>query len=218
MPPKPLILGFDTSGGYCGTAVLADGECIAAMHEDMTKGQVERLMPMIEQTLSDAGANWRDLDAIGVGIGPGNFTGIRLSVSAARGLAMSLNIPAVGVNLLDALALGTDGPVLACLDARRGRAYVQGYGMAAQIPAQLVEISDLSRDVMEPGLMCIGSAAKDIAARLNAETAPAQFAPAAAIARIAAGRWQDNPSPPSPMYMRAADAAPASDPPPQIVP
>ncbi|MFT5362649.1 MAG: tRNA threonylcarbamoyladenosine biosynthesis protein TsaB, partial [Dinoroseobacter sp.] len=74
-----MILGFDTSGPYCGGALWAGGEIIAAKHEDLAKGQAERLMVMLEEILAQAGVAWCDLEALGVGIGPGNFTGIRIS-------------------------------------------------------------------------------------------------------------------------------------------
>ena len=83
----PLVLGFDTSAAHCAAALLSGGTCLAARHEEMAKGQAERLMPLIAELLEEAGAATGDLAAIGVGIGPGNFTGIRISVSAARGLA-----------------------------------------------------------------------------------------------------------------------------------
>ena len=89
----PLILGFDTSAAHCAAALLCGEQCLAARHEDMTRGQAERLMPLLEDLLAEAGASWRDLARIGVGIGPGNFTGVRIAVSAARGLALSLKIP-----------------------------------------------------------------------------------------------------------------------------
>ena len=212
-----MILGFDTSSAHVGAALFDGQDVIAARHEGMARGQAERLFPMLDELLAEAGLTYGDLDAIGVGIGPGNFTGIRISVSAARGLALSLEIPAVGVSLLDAVALGTTGPVLACLQAPRGQAYVMSHGMARGIAPQLVAIADVPTAWSEPGLTCIGSAAEDVAARLDAGLAPAQYAPASAIARIAAQRWQSSPPPPAPLYLKPADAAPARDAPPVIL-
>lgn len=71
---------------------------VARGFQDMTRGQAEHLFPMLENLLANNDLAWADLQAIGVGIGPGNFTGIRIAVSAARGLAVSLNIPAIGVS------------------------------------------------------------------------------------------------------------------------
>lgn len=209
-----LVLGFDTSLAHCGAALMSGERCIGALYEDMSKGQAERLMPMIEEVLNEGGARWQDLNAIGVGIGPGNFTGIRMSVSAARGLALGLGIPAIGVSLLDALAHGTDGPVLACLDARHGKGYFQrfGYGSGGPVFAETDRIED-----RVPELKCIGTLGAEMAERLSGIYAPAAFAPASAIARIAGQRLDHDLPPPAPLYMRAADAAPARDAPPVIL-
>ena len=105
-----LVLGFDTSAAHCAAALLSGDRLIASVTEDMTKGQAERLMPLIEEMLAGAGTGWRDLSLIGVGTGPGNFTGIRISVAAARGLALSLGIPAIGIGAAEALAYGLPRP------------------------------------------------------------------------------------------------------------
>lgn len=94
----PIILSFDTSGPHCATALTTGNTLLASRFEEMKKGQAERLMPLIEATLADDGLPLDVLDAIAVGIGPGNFTGIRIAVSAARGLALALGIPAIGVS------------------------------------------------------------------------------------------------------------------------
>jgi len=217
LPSDPLILGFDTSAAHCAAALLCGDRLLAEAHEDMKRGQAERLFPLLEDVLAQAGVGWSDLSAIGVGIGPGNFTGIRLSVSAARGLALARAIPAVGISSLDALAYGTKGPVLACLAAPRDQAYLAGHRTQNTLAPSLVTVADLSTDLNEPGLTCIGSAAEAVADHLGASTAPAPFAPASAIARIAATRWQDTPVRPAPLYLKPADAAPARDSAPAIL-
>ena len=121
MTTSSTILGFDTSGPAVSCALMVSGAVLIARNEDMAKGQAERLLPLLEEVLAEAGVSWHALDAIAVGTGPGNFTGIRISVAAARGLALSLGVPAVGVSMLEALAFGTDAPVLAWLEARRDR-------------------------------------------------------------------------------------------------
>ena len=88
MPSDSYILGFDTSAAHCAAALLRGTQVIDSRLEEMSKGQAERLMPMIEEMLAAQGLAWADLAAIGVGIGPGNFTGVRIAVSAARGLAL----------------------------------------------------------------------------------------------------------------------------------
>ena len=217
MTTQPLVLGFDTSGPYISAVLLRGSELLSDHYEDMPRGQGEALFPRLEELLDRGGAGWKDLDALGVGIGPGNFTGIRISVSAVRGLALSLGIPAVGVSLLDALALDRDGPVLSCLEAPRSQAYVQGNGMVMDIPAQFLRIEDVPMSWAQPGLTCIGSAAEPIATRLKAEVVPAAYAPGSAVARLAARRWQEELSPPAPLYLKPADAAPARDLPPVML-
>lgn len=84
----------------------------------MAKGQAERLFPLLEEVLAEAGLSWSDLDAIGVGIGPGNFTGVRISVAAARGLSLSLGIPAAGVSATEAAACDAGRPCRAVVTLR----------------------------------------------------------------------------------------------------
>ncbi len=205
-----LILAFDTSAAACAAAVLSGGSVLAAAEEPMATGQAERLLPLLEELLAEAGAGWRDLAGLGVGTGPGNFTGTRLAVAAARGLALSLNRPAIGVSRLEALAEGLPRPLAVLEDARRGAVYLQCFGPDG--PPALVEaasaagLGDLAR---------VGSAA----AALPGGPILAPAMPLAeAIARIAARRI-DTPQPrPAPLYLRAADAAPAADPPPVLLP
>ena len=211
-----MILGFSTSGPYCGVALFDQGDVIAAQHEELAKGQAERLMPMIEEVLQAGGATFADLNGIGVGVGPGNFTGIRIAVSAARGLALGLEIPAVGVSVLEALAFGHDGPVLASISAGRDRLYLQRFGKDAARGPELVHVDELA-DWAHPKLTCIGNKEHDIAEVLGAKGAPAPFYPASAIARIAAIRYRTEPERPAPLYLRAADAAPARETAPTIL-
>ncbi len=93
---------------------MIGGEIVANRHENMSRGQAECLFPMLDDVMRDAGAVWDDINAIGVGVGPGNFTGIRIGVSAARGLALARNIPAVGVTTFETyfdIAKSPDGQV-----------------------------------------------------------------------------------------------------------
>jgi tRNA threonylcarbamoyladenosine biosynthesis protein TsaB len=211
MTDLPLVLGFDTSAGHCAVALLAGSTVIGAQHVAMIKGQAEALMPMIETVMARAQADLNDLTAIGVGIGPGNFTGVRISVSAARGLALALGIPAVGVSLLEALREGHDGPALCSVDARRDQLYLQRFAPGADRGPVLTAFDDIDAGWALPGLTCLGNRASDLAAKLRATARPAPENPVAAIARIAARRFGQHPPRPAPLYLRAADAAPARD-------
>ena len=211
MGRDPLILGFDTSGPWCGAVLTRGTEVLADFYVDMAKGQAEQLFPVLEDILQRGGAQWRDLSAIGVGIGPGNFTGVRLSVSAARGLALGLGVPAVGVTALEALACGTSGPVLSTVAAPRDHVYVQGFATDTPIAAQLISVADIPQDWSIPGLVALGTGAKAVAAHLEVATPPAPYAPASAIARLTAERWHSSPPAPVPLYLKPADAAPSKD-------
>lgn len=198
-----LILAFDTSAAHCAAALLSGDHLIAQHFEAMDKGQAERLLPLLEQVLIEGGAHWRDLDALAVGTGPGNFTGVRIAVAAARGLALSLNIPAIGVTRLEALAHGLPRPLTVIEDARRDEVYVQHFALEGAGTASLQSAGPLPAGVLT------GSAA-------GADALPAAMPLAEAIARVAATRT-DAPRP-APFYLRGADAAPPADPPPVILP
>ncbi|AQS49512.1 MULTISPECIES: tRNA (adenosine(37)-N6)-threonylcarbamoyltransferase complex dimerization subunit type 1 TsaB [Thioclava] len=212
-----LTLGFDTSAAHCAAALLSGEDCLASRHEEMGRGQAERLVPLLEELLAEAGVCWRDVTRIGVGIGPGNFTGVRIAVSAARGLSLSLRAPALGVSITEATQFGSKGPVLAAVAAPRERVYLEGFRMARPVSLDLHDLDALPEGLTEPGLTCIGSAAEAVAQRIGAAVAPAAFSPAEAIARIAAKREVVAGERPAPLYLRAADAAPPSDPPPRIL-
>lgn len=198
MTDTPLILSFDTSAAHCAAALLRGGDIVAHHHEAMTRGQGEALFPLLEQVLAEDSVTWSDLDAIGVGVGPGNFTGIRIAVSAARGLALSLGIPAIGVSLLEAQAHGHPRPVWSLVDARRGALYAQ------ELPTGAPKLID-------------GAEAEALTPQIGPIDG---FDPAPAIARIAAERMAEGKAipRPAPLYIRAADAAPPRDPAPVILP
>ncbi len=194
MPPNPTILAFDTSAAHCAAALLCDGQ-VTVHVEEMARGQGERLMVLLEEVLTANALNWRDLDAIGVGVGPGNFTGIRISVSAARGLALGLGKPAIGVSMFDTTSRLSKSAQVA-VPAPRDQAYVMDFQNKAQ--PKLVQVD-------QTGAVAFSS---QYAAHAHIE----------AMARIAAERLEhDNPRP-APLYVRAPDAAPPREKPPVILP
>lgn len=194
--PEALALGFDCSAAHCAAALLSGDRVLAVRAEDMAKGQAERLMPMLEEVLAEGGATWRDLAVMGVGTGPGSFTGTRIAVAAARGLALGLGIPAVGVGLAEVAEVARCGPAVARL---AGLAF--GPGVATLGEAAVAQAAALARSE---------------AAAPAALPDPAGIA--VAVARIALCR-REAPGPrPAPLYARPADAAPARDRGPAILP
>lgn len=176
----------------------------------MTKGQAERLMPLLEDMLAEAGVCWPELGRIGVGIGPGNFTGIRISVSAARGLAFSLGVPAIGVSALEAQAHGHDGVVVSSLDARQERLYVQPFGTGAAEAPSLCNMETLPALTARAEPRCVGFMSEEIATLCAGQAMEPNMPMADAIAHIAATR-PDEGRRPAPLYLRPADAAPPRD-------
>tara|TARA_R110002126_G_scaffold10390_6_gene47355 strand:+ start:314 stop:898 length:585 start_codon:yes stop_codon:yes gene_type:complete len=187
------VLGFDTSGAWCAAALWSNGAVVEAVAEEMTRGQAERLVGLLQELLARHDLGWRDLDALGVGVGPGNFTGIRIGVSAARGLALGLDVPAYGVTGFEQRKDLQAHPL--CVPAPRESVYV----MQADGPA-LVTRAELEAD----------------GTTLPADPAPAELA--RAIATHAAGLYPQSAPPPAPYYLRPADAAPGRDVPPVILP
>ncbi|WP_241524069.1 tRNA (adenosine(37)-N6)-threonylcarbamoyltransferase complex dimerization subunit type 1 TsaB [Oceaniglobus indicus] len=211
-----MILAFDTSGAYCSAALFADGAVLGSVHEDMKRGQVERLMPMLAELLTAQGIGWHDLTRIAVGTGPGNFTGLRIAVAAARGLALSLDIPAIGVSTLQAQALGIPGRVLSLVAAPRdafcAQVFAEGYAAAPGF-----HDAGALPDVAAP-FVCVGAPAPRVAAALGAPWRDPAFPLVEAMARIAAGADPVTAPRPAPLYLRPADAAPPRDPAPVILP
>lgn len=209
-----VILAFDTSAAHCAAAVLCGDRVLAQADAAMATGQAERLMPMLEEVLAQGGLAWRDLHALAVGTGPGNFTGVRIAVAAARGLALALGVPAIGVTRLEALAHGLPRPLAVVEDARRDEVYVQAFAPDGG-PAHLSPLDEAARAV--GALPLTGSAAPALAAVTGGVVLAPAFPLAQAIARVAAARQGPQPRP-APFYLRGADAAPPADPPPVILP
>jgi tRNA threonylcarbamoyl adenosine modification protein YeaZ len=220
MSDAARILAFDTAAAHCAAALLVDGQCIASAHEEMARGQAERLMGLLEDVLAEAGMDWRGLDAIGVGIGPGNFTGIRLSVAAARGLALGLGIPAIGVSSLEVVGEG-HAHVLACVRAPRDQVYAQRFrnGAAVSDPALVDRVAGPFPVGDEtPAPVVAGHDATGIATALGLRAAESVAPPAEAIARLARLKFDQNLlNPPAPLYIKPADAAPPREAPPVIL-
>ncbi len=194
MPSDTVILGFDTSAAHCAAALLRGEEIVAARAEDMGRGQAERLVPLLEETLAGGGAVWADLSAIGVGVGPGNFTGIRIAVSAARGLALGLGIPAVGVDGFAARRPFCPAGTIPAISAPRDQVFI-------------CPPNDVPRLMPRIEAEALSPLYEDISPALLAQ----------AIARQAAARWRETTEPPAPLYLRPADAAPSRDLPPILL-
>lgn len=130
------ILAIDTTLGACSVALLKDGEVRAEQKEVRARGHVERLLPMADEVLKSAGCDPQELDYIAVTKGPGTFAGVRIGLSAAKGMALALDIPIVAITSLEALAFeyaynneNYSGNIMVAIDARRGEFYMQEFAV-----------------------------------------------------------------------------------------
>lgn len=134
------VLALDTALGACSVALLDEGKVRARRYQDLTRGHAEVLMGLVSEVEEEAGLRALECDRLGVTIGPGTFTGLRVGLAAARGLALATGLPLVGITTLQAIAANVvseknpqknpqkgsrEGRILALLDARRGEVYGQ---------------------------------------------------------------------------------------------
>ncbi|HEY7604810.1 MAG TPA: tRNA (adenosine(37)-N6)-threonylcarbamoyltransferase complex dimerization subunit type 1 TsaB [Gaiellaceae bacterium] len=129
-----LTLAFDTATGAATTALVHDGEVLGER-----VGRAAEVLREADELLRAAGAGPGDLDLVAVGTGPGSFTGLRIGLAAARGLALALDVPVAGVSTLDALAAGAPGAV-PVIDARRGEVFTVVSGRAGCLAAGTLDV------------------------------------------------------------------------------
>lgn len=138
------LLALETSTESCSVALI-HGDEVIARSELAPRRHAELVLPMADALLAEAGLGRHALDAIAVGRGPGAFTGVRLGVSLAQGMAMAMDLPVVTVSSLAALAMeapddGSDAAILAVIDARMGEIYAASYRRGET--GELVELDD----------------------------------------------------------------------------
>ena len=207
-----IVLGLDTCLDACSVAVWADGRVLAVCSEPMRRGHQERLAAMAQATMAKAGTAFPALDRVGVTVGPGSFTGLRVGLAFAKGLGLALDRPVVGIGVLEALALDAgDGFVAAVVDARRDQVYLQLFdgGRALMAPDVLpVDIAAARLAELWTGgpAALTGPGAALLAGVLPQAALVERPAPdPVTVARLAAGGQPPFP-PPRPLYLRAPDA------------
>ena len=191
-----LILAFDTATDVATSALVSDGEVLGER-----TSQAVTVLEDIDALLRQAGAHTGELGGIAVGIGPGSFTGVRIGLATARGLALALGVPVAGVSTLDALAAGAPGAV-PVVDARRGEVFVLLEEPRVLMPDQLELAS---------GTICVGSGAvryRSVLERGGAEIPPDHDDRHVPRARFHAALARDFGAAEAvePMYLRVPDA------------
>ncbi|MDP3854666.1 tRNA (adenosine(37)-N6)-threonylcarbamoyltransferase complex dimerization subunit type 1 TsaB [Phenylobacterium sp.] len=201
-----MVLALDTCLGACSAAVLDGDRVLAARVEPMARGHQERLAPLVAEVMAQAGIAFDRLDRVGVTVGPGSFTGLRVGLAFAKGIGQALSIPVVAVGTLEALAAGSPGRVLTVLDAKRGQVYLQAFADGAAVSApDALPIETAAARVAEflPDIL-IGSGAGLFADMTpSALVLAADHADPGAVGRLAAAKAE---VPPRPLYLRAPDA------------
>lgn len=209
-----MILAFDTALGACTVGVWSDGAIIAQESHSMTQGHAEALMPMIERVMAAAHITYFNLDRIAVSVGPGSFTGLRVGIATARGLAMASHKPALGVTTTQSLAMGVPEAertqnILVVIDSKRNDVYAQVFGPAGQKISEIANVGfeALSAWCPDGPLLVVGDAAARTVEVLGARATVSSAATVCgidALGRIAATQTID-PQGPMPVYVRAPD-------------
>jgi tRNA threonylcarbamoyladenosine biosynthesis protein TsaB len=198
-----IILALDTCLNACAGALVRDGVVLSQIVEPMQRGHQERIALMTSELMAAASLTFPDLDRIAVTVGPGSFTGLRIGLAFAKGLGVALDIPCVGVGVLDALGRQKDGRVLAALDARGGAVHVRMFDNGAPLgEAKTLSIEEAGLLGSPDVLIGDGAALLRAAYPTAAVIAPDACDPALVAALGAA----DPPAPAHPLYMRAAYA------------
>lgn len=211
------LLAIDTAANLCAAALydMAADKVLAQQTLDIGTGHAERLMDLIDSVLAEGGASYATLGKLAVSIGPGSFTGVRVGVSTARGLALALKLPLVGISTLEALAADArtefpGKPVMSVIDARREQAYSALYDADGTCLAE-PDVKDLDATAARlqsvSDVILTGSGAAMLAEHLGTSATNASQAASASIetyARIGAGRAEGEK--PAPLYLRGADA------------
>jgi len=207
------VLAFDCGGQGCSVAVTAAGRLLGRRQALAERGQAQILLPMIAELLAECGLGWAELALIGVTVGPGSFTGLRIGLAAARGFGLAAGLPVCGVGSGEALAAAVPPAerrgrtIIAVIDSRRAELFAQPFDEdlrplaepAAMVPAAVAALAAGPLLAVGDGVARLG----DLPAGSLAVTA---LVDAAAVAAVAAARFAEGrPLPSTPLYLRPPD-------------
>lgn len=221
------VLTLDTAMAACSAALSRDGEVLCARHRQLSRGHAEAITPMVAEILAEVGHSGTELDRIGVTVGPGSFTGVRVGIATARALALGTRASVYGITTLQAIAIkcaqaphtvGAGEMIAVISDARRGEVYIQTFDSAAKqmsdaavMPPEAVpdwlEAAPLPCRFIGSGIDLVSDSCR--AAGLVFQTLPDAdpFPDARAFAPFIADlRGAADALPPVPLYLRPPDA------------
>lgn len=215
------VLAIDTALGACAAAVLDSqrGAILASESLGMVRGHAEAVMPLIARVMDAARCEFDDLNRIAVTVGPGSFTGLRVGIAAARGIALAAGKPAIGLSTLSALAAPhvaarTGDIIVAAIDARNDLVYFQVFAPngTTTVSPRIDRVRAAVRSVPVAPTVITGSGAALLAAHWPSGSPVPRVEVNAApdigwVARLGAAA-QDEGTPPKPLYLRRPDARP----------
>lgn len=203
-----LTLAIDTAASFCSACVLdtAADRVLAKEERDIGRGHAEQLMEVVDGVIRSAGIDYADLGRIGVAVGPGSFTGIRVGVAAARGFGLALGCPVSGVTTLEALAADAvalaDGPVTVAVQGGRRQIFMQSFDATGMPLGEPAAVAEEDASVPASAMSLAGNAAAALAgdrALFFADRATGAIETVAGLA-VRSNRT------PVPLYLRGADA------------
>ena len=215
------VLAIDTALGACAAAVLdlQRASMLASESLDMVRGHAEAVMPLIARVMDAARSEFVELNRIAVTVGPGSFTGLRVGISAARGIALAAGRPAIGLSTLSALAAPhvaarSGDTIIAAIDARNEQVYFQVFapnGVTVVTP-RLDRVRAAVRAVPVGPTVITGSGAMLVASHWPSGSPVPRVEDHAApdigwVARLGAAAQEEG-APPKPLYLRRPDARP----------
>jgi tRNA threonylcarbamoyl adenosine modification protein YeaZ len=216
------ILAIDTALGACAAAVLDSraGAILASESAAMLRGHAEAVMPLIARVMDAGRCEFHDLDRIAVTVGPGSFTGLRVGIAAARGIALAAAKPAVGLTTLAAyaaphIAHDDKTAIAVAIDARHQHVYLQIFGPGGHtlIAPRIAGIADAVRAAANGPVRIVGTGATMLAVAWPSREPPPVLVDESRapdivwVGRLAAAA-DEGTSEPKPLYLRAPDAQP----------
>ncbi len=220
-----ILLALDTSANFCSAALYDYGQSkmLSQKSENIGRGHAERLMSLLAEVLKDAGLEYKDVSRIAAVCGPGSFTGIRVGLATARGLALGLNIPVIGVSALEAIAFqhnnngnNARGPIIVAMDAKRGEIFTQMFSSSGEhlgMPEAVAfdQIKDFIPDqpfrIAGSGSNAIIDTTEEHSFEICSDQSAANVED---VAKLAA-QMPDSSNKPLPLYLRSADAKPQNN-------
>jgi tRNA threonylcarbamoyl adenosine modification protein YeaZ len=221
--PRPRrVLAIDTALGACAVCVMEAGRPLPLSLdvEEMTTGQAEALMPMIQRVMAQVEGGFASLERVAVTVGPGSFTGLRIGIAAARSIGLAAGIPVVGVSTLSAYAAPLvnaqeSGAIAVGIDARHGQLFFQAFTAAGRtiVLPRVISAREAGRAIGSGPVKLAGSGAAALATEtmaLGLKAAIADMRPAPDVTWVARLGLAADPATatPKPLYLRAPSAAP----------